>query len=139
AHGIVCAFDRGEAFEGNCSALVTNRSPFYQDPAGWKQERSAPAPGSNLKLEGCLQTEGVQGTAYLRLECWGRRPAGAGEAAGEEVMLASANSIPASGSASWRPATVALRVPEGATRVVAACVLAGRGNAWFDALRLAAW
>lgn len=138
AFGVVCLFDRSEAYEGRASALVTNLKPFAADPAGWCQEVNRVVPGSTLLLTGAIRTRAVRGNAYLRLECWGHRTLLNGEGDAKEEVLASATTEAwwLSDDTPWTPVSISLRAPEGTTKVIVFCTLSGRGAAWFDAVRL---
>ncbi|MDH7571158.1 MAG: hypothetical protein QHJ73_16400, partial [Armatimonadota bacterium] len=108
AFGIVCLFDTQNAYQGSRSALVTNRSPFSRDAAGWCQDVLGVSPGSQLVLTGHARTENVEGSAYLRLECWGRRPNEVANPEAPEELLAAATSeaVWLNGSNAWTPVAV---------------------------------
>lgn len=135
AAGLKGTFDPSERLNGRSSARVSNRTVGASEPGGWMQTVSEVVPGSELLLLGHIRTADVRGSAFLKLECWGRRPAA--ESAAEELLAAGTSEAWwLSGDREWTQVAVRLRVPEGTTRAVVRCALAGQGSAWFDDVRL---
>jgi hypothetical protein len=133
AQGVVATFDRGGGYRGRGCAQVTNHSAFSAEPAGWAQRVEVPG-GHELVLVGRIRTRNLKGAAFLRLDCYGVAP---GQQGGEPVRLASAASQEVTeGEQPWSEVRVRLRTPEGTRYVDAACLMQGRGTAWFDEVQL---
>lgn len=123
----------GGGYRGRGCAQVTNHSAFSAEPAGWAQRVEVPG-GHELVLVGRIRTRNLKGAAFLRLDCYGVAP---GQQGGEPVRLASAASQEVTeGEQPWSEVRVRLRTPEGTRYVDAACLMQGRGTAWFDEVQL---